>query len=73
MRSELIITAAEDGLPLGTVLKRRGFSRRLTVKLKHTEGGITRGGTLLRTVDRVFAGDRVLLCCEDGCGLEPSA
>ena len=72
MRSELLIAAEEDGLTLGAVLKRRGFSRRLTVRLKHTEGGITCGGELLRTVDRVFAGDRVLLCCEDESLLEPS-
>ena len=65
MLSEIIITSAEEGLTLGEVLKRRGFSRRLTVKLKHTEGGITRQGVLLRTVDRVACGDRVRLCCPE--------
>ncbi len=73
MQSELIITPSEDGLTLGAVLKRRGFSRRLTVRLKHTEGGITRGGTLLRTVDKVSAGDRVLLFCKEESRLEPSS
>lgn len=73
MRSEIVITAGEEGLTLGEVLKRRGFSRRLTVRLKHTEGGMTREGVLLRTVDRVRSGDRVLLCCEETGCLEPSA
>lgn len=73
MQSELIITPEEDGLTLGEVLKRRGFSRRLTVRLKHTAGGITRAGQLLRTVDRVAAGDRVRLFCGESSGITPSA
>ena len=72
MRAELLIAASEDGLELGEVLKRRGYSRRLTVKLKHTEGGITRAGQLLRTVDTVRAGETVLLACEEKTQLEPS-
>ena len=72
MHAELVITPAEDGLPLGSVLKKRGFSRRLVVRLKHTENGITRAGQLLRTVDTVLEGDTVTLSCEDESLLVPS-
>ena len=72
MHAELVITPAEDGLPLGSVLKKRGFSRRLVVRLKHTENGITRAGQLLRTVDTVREGDTVTLSCEDESLLVPS-
>lgn len=65
----LVITDREDGRALGDVLKSRGISRRLVLRLKRTEGGMTRGGELIRTVDRVYAGDTVLLC--EACDIHP--
>ena len=51
----------ESESTLEALLKKRGFSRRLIVAMKRTEGGITRNGNLCRTVDRVYAGDKILL------------
>ena len=65
MRTELVIAPAEDGKRLGDVLRARGYSRRLAVKLKHTEGGMTRLGVTVRTIDTVRAGEVILLCCEE--------
>ncbi|MBS7368695.1 MAG: RluA family pseudouridine synthase, partial [Oscillospiraceae bacterium] len=55
---ELIVSPAEDGLTAGELLKGRGFSRRVVVALK-ASGGLTRNGEILRTVDRVRAGELV--------------
>lgn len=72
MHAELNVSAAENGRSLGEVLRARGFSRRLVTKLKHTENGITRGGLTVRTVDRVYAGDILILSCPDESAIEPS-
>lgn len=64
MLAELTVLPAEDGRALGDVLRRRGYSRRLITRLKHTENGITRRGVTVRTVDPVFAGETVLLFTE---------
>ncbi len=61
-----IICESENTLE--ALLKKRGFSRRLIVAMKRTEGGITRNGELCRTIDKVFAGDRVLLKIPMGSG-----
>lgn len=73
MSVEVVISAAEDGRVLGEVLRSRGFSRRLILRLKRTEGGMTRGGELIRTIDPVCEGERIVLD-EDGGGhrLEPN-
>lgn len=70
-QAEFTADAAEDGLSCGELLKRRGVSRRLTVKLKRLDGGITRGGERIRTVDTVHAGDTISLLCVDESFLEP--
>lgn len=58
------ISAEDDGLKLETYLVRKGFSHRNIVKLKHS-GGITRGGEILRTVDRIEAGDVIRIVIDD--------
>lgn len=72
MPVEIRITAGESGRRLGEVLSARGCSRRLIVRLKRTEGGITRGGSLIRTVDRVSEGDIIILRESEGLPLEPN-
>lgn len=61
-----IICESENTLE--ALLKKRGFSRRLIVAMKRTEGGITRNGELCRTIDKVFAGDKILLKIPMGSG-----
>ena len=67
---EFIVTNAEDGKLLGEVLKQRGISRRLITKLKRTDGGIMRDGKLVRTVDEVYSGDKIVLSEGEGETLE---
>lgn len=62
---EFIVGAEDDGLTALAFLLRRGLSRRSVTKLKQRENGVTRGGALLRTVDRVSAGDKVLVAIGD--------
>lgn len=66
MPVEVVISAHEDGRALGDVLKSRGISRRLILRLKRAEGGMTRSGELIRTIDRVHEGERILLREEEG-------
>lgn len=68
---ELIVNEREDGLCALDFLKGKGCSRRTITALK-AAGGITRGGEILRTVDRVFAGDRVRVVIEEAGGLAPN-
>lgn len=63
---EFNITEHENGLDVGTALKRFGVSRRLTVKLKRTENGITLNGEHIRTTDRVKSGDVLAIALSDG-------
>lgn len=70
--TEITVCAEENSKPLSDILRRRGFSRRLISKLKRTDGGITRNGKLLRTVDIVYEGDKIVLREENGCGQEPN-
>ncbi|MBR6102412.1 MAG: RluA family pseudouridine synthase [Ruminococcus sp.] len=72
MPDKLIILPEEDGKKLGEVLRTRGFSRKLLCRLKHTESGMTRGGALIRTVDRVSCGDEISLASPGTSELEPS-
>ena len=69
---EITIKKSEDQKLLGEVLKEQGFSRRLITKLKRTECGITRNGKTIRTVDRVFADDKIILNSTDEKTLEPN-
>ena len=71
-QAEFTADVSEEGLSCGELLKRRGVSRRLTVKLKRLDSGITRGGEMIRTIDTVHAGDIISLRCIDESFLEPS-
>ncbi|MDE6149470.1 MAG: RluA family pseudouridine synthase, partial [Ruminococcus sp.] len=72
MAVEIFITADEDGKNLGEVLTNRGVSRRLLTRLKRTEKGITRKGETVRTIDKVFKDDIILLNEQDETLLEPN-
>lgn len=54
-------TAEDDGISLEQLLHRKGVSRRLMISLKRTPMGMTRGGTLCRSIDRVYSGDVIVL------------
>lgn len=54
----------ESGESAERFLRKRGFSRKLITKLKHS-GGLTRGGGVLRSVDILSAGDEVRVRIED--------
>ncbi len=51
-----------DGETVQTFLRQgHGFSWRMVVRLKHTENGITVNGRLRRSIDRVNAGEQLVL------------
>ncbi|WP_303835647.1 RluA family pseudouridine synthase [Ruminococcus flavefaciens] len=54
------------------LLGKKGVSRRLLTKLKRQEGGMTRGGKLIRSIDTVQRGDVIVLSLEDDSFLEPN-
>lgn len=58
-------TSADDGKKVGDILREHGFSRKLITRLKRTQQGITVGGKTLRTIDRVSAGDEIIICEND--------
>lgn len=60
-----------SGRTCGEFLKLMGVSRRLVVRAKRTDGGITRNGGFVKTSDIVFAGDRISLKRLDRSLLEP--
>lgn len=70
--AEFTVSDREDGLTVGEVLRLRGVSRRLTVKLKRRENGITLNGVQIRTVDRVKTGDILAAALDGGVSLEPN-
>lgn len=70
--AEFTVTADENGLTVGDVLRLRGVSRRLTVKLKRRENGITLNGLQTRTVDKVKTGDILAVALDGGSSLEPN-
>ena len=72
MRSvRLVVTAEENGKTALVFLRKRGFSQRAVSDLKKS-GGLTRGGEILRTIDRVYAGEEVCAAiAEEGEALEP--
>ena len=60
-------------MKLGDFLgKECGISRRMLTKLKKTYMGITRNGELVRTIDKVYEGDRIALQWEDEKFLQPN-
>lgn len=54
------------------LLGRKGVSRRLLTKLKRINGGITRNGEPIRSIDTVSPGDEIILRLEDDGALEPN-
>lgn len=70
---ELFLTAeqTENGMTALDFLRARGFSRRMVTALKQS-GGLTRGGEILRSVDRVSAGDVIRVVQEDSGGVVPN-
>lgn len=70
---ELVIkvSAQHSGGTLMKLLTDNGISRRSIVKLKHS-GGITRGGSVVRTIDTVNEGDEIHVVFEDSGGLIPN-
>ncbi len=53
--------------------KDAGVSKRMISRLKRTENGITRNGELVRTIDKVYKGDEIVLKYEDTKLLEPNS
>lgn len=66
-----VVTNAENGETAEKYLRNKGFSHKLITKLK-ASGGLTRGGELLRTVDRLSAGDTVCVRMEDSGDVVPN-
>lgn len=70
IQAEFYAESSDGGKTCGELLKKHGVSRRLTVKLKRVEGGITRNGFPIRTCDPVSAGDVIRLKALDADLLE---
>ncbi len=59
---EFTIPQELDGITVQAFLRQHaGLSWRMVVRLKHTEGGISVGGELRRTIDKLRAGEVLLL------------
>lgn len=73
MTRELTFTvpAENSGETAERFLRNHGFSRKLITKLK-ASGGLTRGGAVLRSIDRVSAGDEVRVRIEDSGAVVPN-
>ena len=73
MTRELTFTVPVEngGETAESFLRKRGFSHKLITKLK-ASGGLTRGGAVLRSVDRVSAGDEVRVRIEDSGAVVPN-
>lgn len=62
-----------DGLTVESyLLNVQGVSRRLLIKLKHTENGIKKNGIHIRTIDMVNIGDLLEISLEDKKVLSPN-
>ncbi len=73
MHMEFQAQLQDEGIPAGLFLLKNGVSKRLIAKLKRQDGGMTRNGVRIRTIDRLQAGDTVVLRMEDLHRLEPNA
>ncbi|MDE6030324.1 MAG: RluA family pseudouridine synthase [Oscillospiraceae bacterium] len=71
---ELLLTVepSEDNMTALDLLRSRGFSRRMVTSLKQS-GGLTRGGEVLRSVDRVRAWETIRVVMEDSGGAVPNS
>ncbi len=54
------------------LLGKTGISKRLLIKLKRQNNGMTRNGVLIRSIDTVYDGDEIILRLEDSSFLEPN-
>ena len=72
---ELILTVDTDAPTAlqSFLVGKKGVSKRLLTKLKRCENGMTRNGSVIRSIDTVFPGDRIILRLPDSSLLEPSA
>ena len=70
-RIELTVDS-EKPVTLEKFLVKKGVSRRLLTRLKRVEGGMTRGGETVRSIDTVNRGDVIVLALEDDSFLEPN-
>ena len=70
-RIELTVDS-EKPVTLEKFLVKKGVSRRLLTRLKRVEGGMTRGGGTVRSIDTVNKGDVIVLALEDDSFLEPN-
>lgn len=61
---EFEITVSDDGRQIRDFLREFGVSSSLLTKLKNTENGITINGEFARTIDRLYAGDRLKIAIE---------
>lgn len=68
----LLVDSEKEQQLQSFLLDRKGVSRRLLTKLKRIDGGITRNGEPVRSIDTVFPGDEIVLHLEDGAALEPN-
>lgn len=69
---EIVCTEDENGIAAGELLRKKGFSHRLITRMKRTENGMTRNGTLCRTIDILHTGDVVVLKIPAGYDKEKS-
>lgn len=67
----LTVEPSEDNMTALDFLRARGLSRRMVTALKQS-GGLTRGGEILRSVDRVHSGDVIRVVMEDRGGVVPN-
>lgn len=70
---DFIAGEAENGLDVGSMLRRKGISKRLITKLKRCENGIMLNGSHIRTIDKVKKGDCLSVYLEDSRSLEANA
>ena len=61
---EFEITVSDDGRQIRDFLREFGVASSLLTKLKNTENGITINGEFARTIDRLYAGDRLKIAIE---------
>lgn len=61
---EFEITVSDDGRQIRDFLREFGVSSSLLTKLKNTENGITINGEFARTIDRLYAGDKLKIAIE---------
>lgn len=61
----LVVPEAFDGTQAAELLKKSGFSRRAIIRLKQT-GGLIRSGEILRTVDVIHSGEKLIIRLPEG-------